>query len=102
MSPSDRIVITGMGVVSPAGYGVPALEALLRSGECRVAPITRFDASAYRSEAAAEVPDLVADSAVTAARTAGLRLTPRYGRAALYGLAAVAEADLFRATLARA
>ncbi len=92
MTPSNRIVITGMGVVSPAGYGVPALEALLRSGECQVAPITRFDASAYRSQAAAEVPAVVADSAVTAARTVGLRLTPRYGRAALYGLAAVAEA----------
>ncbi len=92
MKSPRSVVITGMGVCSPAGYGAPALEALLRSGECRVAPITRFDASAYRSSVAAEVPDDALERALHAGHSVGLPVTARYGRAALYGLAAVAEA----------
>ena len=92
MRPSQSVVITGMGVCSPAGFGCDALEALLLSGECRVAPITRFDASAYRSEVAAEVPSDAEAQAILAGRAVGLPVTPRYGRAALYGLGAVAEA----------
>ena len=92
MSRSRSVVITGMGVCSPAGFGSNALEAVLRSGECRVAPITRFDARAYRSSVAAEVPDAARAQGVEVGRAMGLHVTSRYGRAALYGLAAVAEA----------
>ena len=92
MSAADGIVISGLGVVSPAGFGAGPFEALLRSGECRVGPITRFDASQYRSQAAAQVPDGIEEDAAACGRAVGLPMTRRFGRAALYGMAAVAEA----------
>jgi len=50
-----RIVITGLGVVSPAGVGAAALAEAVRAGRSAVGPITRFDASAYPCRVAGEV-----------------------------------------------
>ena len=36
----NRVVITGMGVVSPLGNDVPAFWDNLKSGVCGIAPIT--------------------------------------------------------------
>ena len=52
-----RIVITGMGVVSPAGLGAAALADAVRQGRGAVGPVTRFDASSYPSRIAGEVHD---------------------------------------------
>jgi 3-oxoacyl-[acyl-carrier-protein] synthase II len=42
-----RVVVTGLGIVSPVGSTVPsAWEAVLR-GESGIAPVTRFDVSAF-------------------------------------------------------
>jgi 3-oxoacyl-[acyl-carrier-protein] synthase II len=50
-----RVVITGMGLVTPVGIGVqPVWEALLK-GESGVGPITSFDAADYPCRIAAEV-----------------------------------------------
>jgi 3-oxoacyl-[acyl-carrier-protein] synthase II len=54
---SKRVVITGIGVVSPLGIGVDRnWEALLR-GENGIGPITKFDASSFSSRIAGEVKD---------------------------------------------
>ncbi|OFX12700.1 MAG: beta-ketoacyl-[acyl-carrier-protein] synthase II [Armatimonadetes bacterium RBG_19FT_COMBO_69_19] len=52
-----RAVVTGIGVVSPIGIGKDRLWASLVEGRCGVGPITRFDASAFTTRIAAEVPD---------------------------------------------
>ena len=39
-----RVVVTGMGVVSPVGIGVDAFWNALLSGKSGVTPITEFDA----------------------------------------------------------
>jgi len=52
-----RVAVTGMGAVTPLGLGVPALWDGLIHGRSGVGPITRFDASGYRSQIAAEVKD---------------------------------------------
>jgi 3-oxoacyl-[acyl-carrier-protein] synthase II len=53
MSGRRRVVVTGMGIVSPAGSGrAPFWENLL-SGRSFVRPIDRFDASSYPTQIAA-------------------------------------------------
>ena len=52
-----RVVITGLGIVSPIGNNVHAFEAGLAAGISGVGPITRFDASALSCRIAAEVKD---------------------------------------------
>lgn len=50
-----RVVVTGIGCVTPIGTGVEELWSGLRSRRSSVAPLTRFDASIYRSQCAAQV-----------------------------------------------
>jgi 3-oxoacyl-[acyl-carrier-protein] synthase II len=52
-----RVVITGLGVVSPAGLGAGALAEAVRAGRSAVGPVTKFDASRYPSRVAGEVRD---------------------------------------------
>jgi len=52
-----RVVITGMGVVSPVGNTLGDFWSSLRSGTSGVAPITRFDTSEFTTTYAAEVKD---------------------------------------------
>jgi len=50
-----RIVITGLGTVTPAGIGAPALADAVREGRSAVGPITRFDASNHSCRVAGMV-----------------------------------------------
>ncbi|WP_324667610.1 beta-ketoacyl-ACP synthase II [Geochorda subterranea] len=52
-----RVVVTGMGVVSPIGIGLDAFWSALVEGRPGVGPITRFDASGLDCRIAAEVHD---------------------------------------------
>ncbi|MGB9804353.1 beta-ketoacyl-ACP synthase II, partial [Desulfofundulus sp.] len=54
---SKRVVVTGVGIVSPVGTGVGSFWANVTAGKSGVGPITRFDASAYDTRFAAEVKD---------------------------------------------
>ena len=50
-----RVVVTGLGVVSPVGIGAAQAWENLLAGRSGVGPITRFDASALPTRIAAEV-----------------------------------------------
>ena len=52
-----RVVVTGMGIVSPLGNTVPAFWENIKAGVCGIAPITRFDTAEYKVKVAAEVRD---------------------------------------------
>jgi 3-oxoacyl-[acyl-carrier-protein] synthase II len=90
-----RVLVTGLGAVSPFGTGVKALWAGLASGTCAIRPLTLIDAEGFRCRIAAEVPELGAGSrrrsradrlalgaAVEALDDAGLG-SPERGEAAL-------------------
>jgi 3-oxoacyl-[acyl-carrier-protein] synthase II len=52
-----RVVVTGMGIVSPVGNTLATAWDSVINGRSGVGPITHFDASAYNSRIAAEVRD---------------------------------------------
>jgi 3-oxoacyl-[acyl-carrier-protein] synthase II len=52
-----RVVVTGMGVISPLGVGIDMFWDGLVQGRSGVRRITRFDPSPYPSQIAGEVPD---------------------------------------------
>ncbi len=52
-----RVVITGMGVISPVGNSLKAFWDGLLAGVCGVGPITRFDTEGFKAKLAAEVKD---------------------------------------------
>lgn len=54
---THRVVITGMGAVSPAGVGVDALWNAIMDKACCIGPITRFDTTDFTVKHAAEVKD---------------------------------------------
>lgn len=52
-----RVVVTGLGVVSPVGVGVDAMWESIVAGRSGVAPITAFDTTEYPVRFAAAIPD---------------------------------------------
>ena len=52
-----RVVVTGMGIVSPVGIGVSASWANILAARSGIGIITRFDATAFPSRIAGEVKD---------------------------------------------
>ena len=52
-----RVVITGMGIVSPVGCGAENFGRALIAGVCGIGPITRFDTSDFKVKVAAEVKE---------------------------------------------
>ena len=58
---NKRVVITGMGLVTPLGIGIENSWAALCAGKSGIAEITRFDASGHQTQIAAEVKDFNAE-----------------------------------------
>lgn len=52
-----RVVVTGLGAVSPVGNSTETAWAALSAGVNGIGPITRFDTSAYKAKLGAEVKD---------------------------------------------
>ena len=52
-----RVVITGMGIVSPIGCDVDTYQNNLLAGLCGIGEITRFDTAEFKVKVAAEVKD---------------------------------------------
>lgn len=57
MNENRRVVVTGMGAVTPVGNSVMESWGNLISGKNGIAPITLFDVSHYKAKLAAEVKD---------------------------------------------
>lgn len=52
-----RVVVTGLGAVTPIGNNVDEFWKSVKEGKCGIGPITRFDTSEYKVHLAAEVKD---------------------------------------------
>jgi 3-oxoacyl-[acyl-carrier-protein] synthase II len=52
-----RVVITGLGIVSPVGLGIPKVWQNIVAGKSGITSISHFDASAFACQVAGEVKD---------------------------------------------
>ena len=77
-----RVVVTGVGVVSPLGTGVDKNWDALMKGESGIAPITRYDASELPTRIAAEVKDFNADDFIEKKEQKKMDLFIQYALAA--------------------
>jgi len=84
--PRNRVVLTGMGAITPIGIGVPAYWEALLAGKSGAAKITAFDVTPYPTQIACGVknfdPSTVADK----------KEARRWDRALLFALGATDEA----------
>ncbi|MDA1080648.1 MAG: beta-ketoacyl-ACP synthase II [Gemmatimonadetes bacterium] len=67
-SPRRRVAITGIGAITPIGLGRDGLWTGLRAERSAVRAVTRFDASPFRTQIAAEVDDFHATDHIHAKR----------------------------------
>ncbi len=77
-----RVVVTGLGIISPVGNDVPAAWSNVLAGKSGIRRITRYDASAYRSQIAGEVRDFEVTDYVPAKEVRRMDTFIHYGVAA--------------------
>jgi len=81
-----RVVVTGLGCISPVGNTVSEAWSNLIAGQSGIGPITRFDASAMSCRIAGEIKNFDLESYITAKEA---RTMDRFIH---YGIAAAAQA----------
>jgi 3-oxoacyl-[acyl-carrier-protein] synthase II len=54
---SNRVVVTGLGIISPVGIGIESFWSNLLDGKSGIGPVTKFDASEMSTKIAGEVKD---------------------------------------------
>ena len=87
-----RVVVTGLGAVSPLGNDVATTWAAALAGKSGAAPITHFDASKFKTQFACEVKDFNAADHFDRKKLRQLDLYAQYGIVA--ARQAVADAGL--------
>lgn len=53
----NRVVITGLGIISPLGNDVETFWGNIKAGKCGIGPITKFDTKDFKVKVAGEVRD---------------------------------------------
>ncbi len=92
MADARRVVVTGIGCVTPIGTGVDGLWQGLQARHSAVRTITRFDPTPFRSRIAAEIPDFRPQDFLDARRA---RRYDRFSQLAVVAAGlALSDADL--------
>ncbi|MCC8046015.1 MAG: beta-ketoacyl-ACP synthase II [Clostridiales bacterium] len=77
-----RVVVTGMGVISPVGNSTEAYWDSLKAKKVGIAPITHFDTEGYKATLAAEVKDFDPRTVMDVKETRRMELFSQYAVAA--------------------
>jgi 3-oxoacyl-[acyl-carrier-protein] synthase II len=89
-----RVVITGLGAITPVGNDVPSTWRALLAGRSGIGLISRFDASALPIRIAGEVKDFTLDPAVDAREARRMPLYVRYALNAVLEATRAARLDM--------
>jgi 3-oxoacyl-[acyl-carrier-protein] synthase II len=89
-----RVVITGLGAVTPVGNDVPSTWRALLAGKSGIATITKFDASALPVRIAGEVKDFALDPEVDPREARRMPLYVRYALNAVLEAKRAAKLDM--------
>jgi len=87
-----RVVITGLGIVSPVGTGITQAWQNIVDGKSGIARITRFDASLFTSKIAGEVKGFDVNQYLSAKDARRMDVFIHYGLAA--GMEAIKDAGI--------
>lgn len=87
-----RVVITGLGCISPVGNTVAEMWNAVTSGKSGIGPITRFDASAFSTTFAGEVKDFPLEKYIPGKESRHMDTFIHYGMAA--GIQAIEDSGL--------
>ncbi|WP_076409960.1 beta-ketoacyl-ACP synthase II [Shewanella sp. UCD-KL12] len=87
-----RVVVTGLGLVSPVGNTVDSSWKALVSGKSGIAPITKFDASEFSTQFSGSVKDFNIETYLSKKDARKMDLFIQYGMAA--GIQAVEDAGI--------
>lgn len=79
---SRRVVVTGMGAVTPIGIGVKAFWDGVKQEKIGFAPISKFDATEYKCKLAAEVKDFQPENYMDKKAARRMELFSQYAVAA--------------------
>jgi 3-oxoacyl-[acyl-carrier-protein] synthase II len=96
MPEARRVVITGIGAITPIGTGTDQLWDRLREAQSAVQCVTRFDPTPFKSRIAAQVNDFVATDHLEERRARRLDRFGRFSVAATRLALLNAEIDLTR------
>ena len=77
-----RVVVTGLGIVSPVGSQVEQAWQNIVAGRSGIGPLTRFDCSAYPTRFAGDVQGFVSDDYIEPKEARRMDLFVQYGVAA--------------------
>lgn len=89
-----RVVITGLGAVTPVGNDVPSTWRSLLAGQSGIDTITRFDVSPFPIRIAGEVKHFVLDPEVDAREARRMSLYVRYSLNAVLEAVRAAKLDM--------
>ncbi|MCS6161781.1 beta-ketoacyl-ACP synthase II [Shewanella baltica] len=87
-----RVVVTGLGLVTPVGNTVDTTWKALLSGKSGIAPITKFDASEFTTRFSGSVKDFDVEQYLTKKDARKMDLFIQYGMAA--GIQAIKDSGL--------
>lgn len=87
-----RVVVTGLGLVSPVGNTVPEAWENLLAGKSGIGPITRFDASAFAARIAGEVKGFDVTTYLSPKEARRMDVFIHYGMAA--GIQAIRDSGI--------
>src|SRR5450432_1324203 len=96
-----RVVVTGMGIVSPVGIGLEPAWANILAARSGITAITRFDASAFPSRIAGEVKDFDVTHYLSGKEARRYDTFIHYGLVATMGAVKDAGLDVYTGDLER-